>query len=581
MMKYICPMVLFVSVILFSCRESETARTLRFVDSIVESEPALALDTLNTIDVRGMRDEDKAYFALLYTTAQFKNLIRVDSDTLMRVAYEYYKDRDDGDRSLRANLYEAKINFNEQKHREAVPKALKAYGEAKALDNPLWKARTATLLSDIYLDVYNDLQAEKYTREAIENFERAGKEYNKYFAEVDLGYIFHFQGRDEESFNILDSLYRVARAEEPLDSIKLRYIIERYFDAAIEADCINEMDSTAIDYALSFISDFPFNGNLNQAFVAIARNENEKAYEYLDKAAAFSRVDGQTLYVIQGNFRNALAQEKYEEAVKWMDSILNCQNRIIRDVITESVAVAQSDYYNHEAEMNKARSERLHDSLMIVSLVAVIVVLLLLFGFLHYVYRRKADMEKAMGSLLVSRRQIEEIEADREALSDRLKGAQDRNEKLELELSEVKRKNEDEKSKLIKLAKERLSVINILCTEYFEFEESETSKKMILKNVHEEIKKFNVPENFKKIEEEVNLYMNNIMKTAREQCPFLSENDFRLLTLIYAQFNPRAICFLLGWRYKNFYLRKTRLRERILESGAPARELLVQPLLKS
>ena len=80
------------------------------------------------------------------------------------------------------------------------------------------------------------------------------------------------------------------------------------------------------------------------------------------------------------------------------------------------------------------------------------------------------------------------------------------------------------------------------------------------------------------IESAVNLYMGDIMKQLRRQCPFLKPQDFTFIMLIYAGFAPRAVCMFTELKLKYYYNKRYRLSERILKSDAPDRELFVNKL---
>ena len=56
-------------------------------------------------------------------------------------------------------------------------------------------------------------------------------------------------------------------------------------------------------------------------------------------------------------------------------------------------------------------------------------------------------------------------------------------------------------------------------------------------------------------------------------CGSLAGGSLSVGALIYAGFSVRAVCLFTGIKYKLFYLKKSRLIKRILDSTAPHREL--------
>ena len=78
--------------------------------------------------------------------------------------------------------------------------------------------------------------------------------------------------------------------------------------------------------------------------------------------------------------------------------------------------------------------------------------------------------------------------------------------------------------------------------------------------------------NIEELENLVNTYLDNILAKVRNQLPELSRKDLTFLTYLYAGFSPRAICIFTDIKIKNFYNRRSRLKERILTSDAPDKE---------
>ncbi len=116
------------------------------------------------------------------------------------------------------------------------------------------------------------------------------------------------------------------------------------------------------------------------------------------------------------------------------------------------------------------------------------------------------------------------------------------------------------------LFKERWSLLNSLCNEYFEDHDSEISRKIIYNNVESEINKMRDKKSLRDIEDAVNKYMGNIVADLKKECSFLKPEDIVFITYIYAGFSPRAICQFTDIKLKYFYNKKARLKTRILNS---------------
>lgn len=149
---------------------------------------------------------------------------------------------------------------------------------------------------------------------------------------------------------------------------------------------------------------------------------------------------------------------------------------------------------------------------------------------------------------------------------------------LSFMLEEGRRQNEDLRQKVDTLYGSRLATLNMLCNEYFEKNDSEKVRLTLYNEVERNILSLREDRNVKELEDIVNCYLDNILVRVREEIPDLNAKDIRLLTYLYAGFSPRAICIFCDIKIKNFYNRRARLKERILESTSPNRDYFVSKM---
>lgn len=139
-------------------------------------------------------------------------------------------------------------------------------------------------------------------------------------------------------------------------------------------------------------------------------------------------------------------------------------------------------------------------------------------------------------------------------------------------------KNLELEQKVEKLYGSRLDTLNMLCNEYFEKNDSETVRLSLYNEVEKQILALRDSKSVAELETIVNMYLDNILIKIKEQLPGLSIADIKFLTYLYAGFSPRAICIFTDIKIKNFYNRRSRLKERILESEAPLKEWFVSKM---
>jgi len=99
--------ILLISVFLFSChRHENTASILKQAEEVMEAHPDSALILLTSITISNkMPKSEKALYALLYTQACDKNYITHTSDSLIRIAINYYDNKNDEYRKAQSYFY--------------------------------------------------------------------------------------------------------------------------------------------------------------------------------------------------------------------------------------------------------------------------------------------------------------------------------------------------------------------------------------------------------------------------------------------------------------------------------------------
>ena len=98
---------LFLFIVLAGCQQNDkyTALLLQ-ADSIMNVRPDSALALLNLIQFpQEMKTADRALYSLLFTQAEQKNRISHTNDSLIRIAVDYYKDKNDKEQETKAYYY--------------------------------------------------------------------------------------------------------------------------------------------------------------------------------------------------------------------------------------------------------------------------------------------------------------------------------------------------------------------------------------------------------------------------------------------------------------------------------------------
>lgn len=388
-----------IALLMFAISCASQTDDLKDIDGIMESNPARALEQLENVRPDELSPSDFDYYALLLTQAQIKNGIVVTSDSLMKYAYEAYRNSDSKDLKMRAYFYNGRIACDRGDMGQAMADAVVAYDIAKSEDDVRWIAESAELMSVIFFEFLNGQQTEAIEIECIKRYQRPEREGTAY--------------------------------EWLFDSA--------YFDNVIRPTCVMLM-----------------------------------------------KVD--------------------------------------------------RDYYVSKSQFEAHKSKtRLYALIAVIAVSIVIVILLVV------IYRLKMRTRKA------------ELEANISALSEKTQAIEN-------------------------LFKEKWGTLNMLCNEYFELGDSENTRDTLLARIENELVKLRQKKNLKDIEAAVDANMGGIMSLLRQECPFIKEDDFEFLSLVFAGLSVRAVCLFTGIKYNHFYLKKFRLSKRIAASEALHKDLFIEKL---
>lgn len=142
-------------------------------------------------------------------------------------------------------------------------------------------------------------------------------------------------------------------------------------------------------------------------------------------------------------------------------------------------------------------------------------------------------------------------------------------------ISENEMSNRQLKAKITDLMRNNFNTINQLCYEYFEKADTNFLRKSIYTRVEQEIENLKSPDQLSRLEKTLNTCCDNIITKVSEQLPALTDVERTLLIYLYSGLSARTICILTDIQLKNFYMRRLRLKSKIMASDAPDKEWFV------
>lgn len=132
---------------LSSCQRDNTAKLLELAEAQIWEKPDSTLQILEQISSpEKLKGKEQADYALLLTQAKYRCNILAPSDSLINIAINYYKEKEDADRKGAAYLYKGSV-LNELHESE---KAIQAY---KRAEECIPKMTDTHLIARIYSDL--------------------------------------------------------------------------------------------------------------------------------------------------------------------------------------------------------------------------------------------------------------------------------------------------------------------------------------------------------------------------------------------------------------------------------------------
>lgn len=365
-------------------RRNAPARTAQ-AEAVMFDRPDSALHILETMQKPDAHaKEQHALWCLLVTQARYKQMLPFCSDSLIRIAYEYYRPTDNARRKAMSALYMGNVNYELKHITEAMDYFLEAKAEMEKTDDDKLGYLVMSSLGNLY--VYRDLT--DYALEAFqEAYDYAVKDSCKRYeisSLQDLGRAYAVKGDYERSIHSYNHAIQIR------DSIHENYnwlekeladiysVLGKYETAlALEKQSIENDSATAQDY---------YGIGLDYLYL----EKYDSAYHYLRKALNTSNI-----YTLAGVY-NALLYLTPQPAYKqymadFCDSLLFYKDSVYALDKSEAI-IAYKEKYEHQKLINK--NQRLtyqNTRLLLLSIIAV----LCLTGAVAYFYlRRKAIIRR-------------------------------------------------------------------------------------------------------------------------------------------------------------------------------------------
>lgn len=593
-------------------------------DSTYNNEDSLefkAIDILDNIDTASLCKKQKYYFNILETEARYKAGLEKDSISIIEDSYPQYSFPQEWSRLKYVRYFlNSFYKFQNGEYINAMKDAMVALSIANENMDYYWCAKSSQLIADNLSLNRNWEQAVKQDSITIRYFKKAGRYRDAMFAEVELASDLSGSGRYKESKALFKRLFEVTTASS-VDSLLLTYIVN---NGALCMTDQNDLEEAKKYFQLiektKYIKEF--SSPYYYALFTLAINEKDvtTATHYLSKIKVNDQEGSDYVRFLLAKSQIKTLSHDYQEALTLRDSADLISDEIVHNNLAQSVVAAQRDIYNTRAqeEALKAREARL---LLVV--IIIITALIIFAGIVFYRYRirlKNLKVREKISQIFEMSRKLDILAEENDGLTKAMDERDDELNSMErklnlnlLHLEEMKKeisiiseeyrameaekhvteknlllkesdlksareeleqsleREKDNNRKIKELFQSRYDFFNKFSNLYLIKKDSPNIKKTLIADFEKMMDEMKKSVKSGKTEEMVNRFMNDIVTELAEKCKTLSAEDLLMTTLIYAGFMPRFISEVCGYSPNYFYVKKTRIIQKIIKA-LPAEE---------
>ena len=370
-----------------ACTDSRKVEIIRQAESLMQEQPDSALHLLQGIDRHTLRGETLARYALIYSIAQDKSGLDVSSDSLLRIAYEYYCQHPEDSLYARSQYYMGKYLWITEQTDSAYSCLLKARTVSEA-EKDYYTAYLATDRMRRIAEVSDTALCLNLSKEAYRLYLKSGAHnpVNEVYLLIGIGDTYSRRGDGDSTIHY----YNIAleKSESAGDSIAIASVFYKMSIYYWQ----HKQNVMALDYAKRVLSykryvDLPLAKILALCYTENA--EYDKAQLYVDAlTASVSKEDQLIVLSIQHRLCAKIcdadgAQEYFNSAI---------------DVAADMYLATQKDklelhHKKMQEEMERQRAEYREKIFATCLGFSIVILLLIVWLFVKYRRAKKAEIK--------------------------------------------------------------------------------------------------------------------------------------------------------------------------------------------
>ena len=352
-------------------------------EKVMFDHPDSALHILEKMEKPSSRTdkENHALWCLLTTQAKVKQIMKIHSDSLVRIAYDYYNATDNARRKAMSALYMGDINYDLGNIEEAMKYYLVGKTEVEKTEDYKTGYLIMSSLGKLYL--YRNFS--DYAMEScLQAYDYACKDYNKRYQMVALQYL----ARCYCLFNDLPKAIQTYNKCKEI-ALDLGLMNTDYYYGVLQEIALVYLNNHEYEKSLNILQLFPIE---YVSYSLIGKNyynlgKLDSAFYYLNKALYTNNV--YTKESVYEYLYRLCDNQKYSSYLKnYCDSLLFYNDSVIALDRGKEIIAYKEKYNNERLKSEKQRLELDKASITYWWMFTIVIVLLLVI-LLIFVYFRK------------------------------------------------------------------------------------------------------------------------------------------------------------------------------------------------
>lgn len=531
-----------IAISVISCTSARVHTQLDLAETMLQDAPDSSLSILRRINPSKIKTkEGNARYALLLSAALDKNYIDVTSDSLIRIATDYYAISHDLRRRMMSYYYLGQVQMNSNNLHNAITCLEKAEKDAVVLQDYYYLGLILRNKSVIYNRNFNNQATIQNDLAAISAFELAKKYTHKEYASYSLAVDYYNGLKYREANAILDSLESICTDDNLLYQTRLLRAKIGLANGSDIKEIVDVFNNTPSIY-LTFIDKSQLALAYEQSNQRVfSDNTLEESY-----AMAKSRADSATIDYIHSKIQRYRGDEA--DAYKLLNNALVTMDSLTRERLNSSFDRSVADYYKNEATLQEQQSRQMKERLWMMSIIGTLAIVLLCTLFLLLSREKEAQLKEYMAQFA--------------ARSAELNNAIKQNAFL-----------------IGSLFSERLYHLDELSEAYYANDNAAT-KEALFKEFKSKVFALRDDERlFNSLEEDLNTHCNDLMAKFREELPNVKGENIKMTILFFAGLPYKTIQIILRKNsVESLRTAKSRLRRAILEANATDSETFLKLL---